>query len=88
MVKTVVATAKTPKSCGLRRRATIAVTPIPENRRNIALEKLQIAPLRTFADSDRGLALSAAVIAETRKATGSLTTPESGADTRRCAAIR
>src|SRR5580658_1712159 len=82
MVKAIVATAKTPKSCGLRIRATIAVVPILDNRSNIVLEKLQMAPLRTFADSDGGLlepggpnraigALGAAVIAGSRKVTGS-----------------
>jgi hypothetical protein len=54
MVNTVVATAKTPKSCGARIRATIAVIPIPDNRSNIVPEKLQMAPLRTLAASDRG----------------------------------
>ena len=59
MVKTVVATAKTPKSCGLRMRATIAVTPIPDNRRKMVVPIFQIAPLRTCADSDRGFSRGA-----------------------------
>jgi hypothetical protein len=89
MVKTVMATAKTPKSCGLRMRATIAVTPMPDNRRKMVVPIFQIAPLRTCADSDRGfcwgvvptssiVTLGAAVLAEVW---------DPGSDGRPCAAI-
>ena len=54
IVKAVMAIAKTPKSCGLRIRATIAVIPILDNRRNMVVPIFQIAPRRTCADSDRG----------------------------------
>jgi hypothetical protein len=56
-------------------RATIAVTPILDNRREMVVPIFQIAPLRTCADSDRGscwglvltlgiITLGAAVMAE------------------------
>ena len=64
----------------------MAVIPIPDNLRIIVLAKLQIAPLRTFAASDRGFLLP--VGPQTREAAGSLTASESSADGRCCTAIR